>query len=77
MKIVIKSYLSDSPLPGGVQVIERDILFDECTISKLLRDIGIFKDELVLYFVNQKRVKKDYLLRDGDVIELVSLLEGG
>jgi len=58
-------------------VIERDILFDECTISKLLRDIGIFKDELVLYFVNQKRVKKDYLLRDGDVIELVSLLEGG
>jgi len=76
MKIIIKSYLNGFPETGERQAIEKEIPSSKMTVSDLLASIGA-ENEQALYFINQKRVKGDHPLTDGDILELVPLLEGG
>lgn len=77
MKILIKSYLSKAPFPGGGHDFELNVTAEEYTIANLLNDAKIQEDEVVLYFVNEKRVKREYLLKDGDIVKLFPVLSGG
>ena len=77
MKILIKSYLIKPKFSDGKQVFERDVPAGQYTIAKLLGEIGISKDDVGLFFVNKERVSNDYVLKDGDFLELIPLLDGG
>ena len=77
MRILVKSYLYKPPLLEGGEVFERNIPKPQCSIAQLLEDMGISGDEVGLLFVNHQRVGKDHILREGDMVELIPLLEGG
>ena len=77
MKIFVKSYIYKSLSSGTGGTCERDIQQNRCTVAQLLNEMGISGDEVGLIFVNHERVGKDHLLKEGDMVEVVPLLEGG
>jgi sulfur carrier protein ThiS len=77
MKILVKSYIYKPPFSGTGGACERDIQQNGCTVAQLLNEMGISGDEVGLIFVNHERVGKNHPLREGDMVELVPLLEGG
>jgi hypothetical protein len=78
VKILIKSYLGKPPFEKHGQVYEWDMLGDQSNLVHLLNSLDLTFDGTILVFVNHQRIGIGlHHLREGDIVEIMPLLDGG
>jgi molybdopterin converting factor small subunit len=74
MKLEIKLFASLQKFMPNVEKVELD---DNCTVLDLLKKIGISSSEVTITLVNDRHVKLDQTLHEGERVAIFPPIAGG